>query len=207
MRIKSIFFAVALAAAFSACAKTNLTNLWRSEDKPAPLTNIMVVSLERDDELRQMWEDAIVAEFMANGVMARPEYTMFPTSLPDSQQVVVVAHRDNYDGVVVTHKLPGAYKENMDNDYSKRAPSGAGQYWRGWYHTHYVQATNLPIVKKDDEKEERYQIDLANAAGGGTMLWTGSTPPLKPHDREKLGKDVCNELVSEFLRRGYVAKR
>ena len=206
MRLARFMFVFAAVAAIS-CAKTNLTNLWRSEDKPAPLNNIMVVALERDPELRQMWEDAIVAEFQANGVMARPEYTMFPNALPDSQQVVVVAHRDNYDGVVVTHKLPGAYKENLDNDYAKRAPSGAGQYWRGWYHTHFVQSSNAPIVKKDDEKEERFQIDLANTAGGGTLLWTGSSPPLKAHDQEKLAKDVCGELVAEFLRRGYVGKR
>lgn len=206
MRLAKFVFLFAAVAATS-CAKTNLTNLWRSEDKPAALNNIMVVALERDPELRQMWEDAIVAEFQANGVMARPEYTMFPNALPDSQQVVVVAHRDNYDGVVVTHKLPGAYKENLDNDYAKRAPSGAGQYWRGWYYTHFVQSSNAPIVKKDDEKDERFQIDLANTAGGGTLLWTGSSPPLKPHDQEKLAKDVCGELVAEFLRRGYVEKR
>jgi hypothetical protein len=207
MRKAGLFVFAAAIAAVSCGPKTNMTNLWRAEDKPTPLNNVLVVSLEKDDELRQMWEDAIVAEFQAQGVMARPEYTMFPTSMPDSQQVVVVARRDNCDGVVVAQKLPGAYRENMDNDYSKRAPSGAGQYWRGWYHTHWVQANNNPIVKKDDEKEERYQIDLANATGGGTMLWTGTTPPLKPHDREKLGRDVCNELVAEFLRRGYVAKR
>lgn len=207
MRLARFMFLVAAIAAISGCAKTNLTNLWRSEDKPAPLNNIMVVSLERDPELRQMWEDALVAEFQANGVMARPEYTMFPTSLPDSQQVVVVAHRDGYDGVVVTHQLPGAYRENMDNDYSKRAPSGAGQYWRGWYHTHYMQSSSAPIVKKDDEKEQRWQIDLANTAGGGTLLWTGTSPPLKAHDQEKLAKDVCYEVVAEYLRRGYVGKR
>jgi hypothetical protein len=206
MRLAKFVFCFAAIAAMS-CAKTNMTNLWRSEDKPAALNNILVVALERDPELRQLWEDAIVAEFQANGVMARPEYTMFPTSLPDSQQVVVVAHRDNYDGVVVTHQLPGAYRENMDNDYSKRAPSGAGQYWRGWYHTHYVQASNAPMVKKDDEKDQRFQVDLANTAGGGTLLWTGTSPPLKPHDQEKLAKDVCGELVAEYLRRGYVAKR
>jgi hypothetical protein len=207
MRLAKFVFLFAAVAALSSCAKTNMTNLWRSEDKPAPLNNILVVALERDPELRQMWEDAIVAEFQANGVMARPEYTMFPTSLPDSQQVVVVARRDKYDGVVVTHQLPGAYRENMDNDYSKRAPSGAGQYWAGWYHTHYVQRANAPIVNKDDEKEQRFQVDLANTAGGGTLLWTGTSPPLKAHDQKKLAKDVCYEIVAEYLRRGYVGKR
>lgn len=199
--------ALICATALAGCAKTNLTNLWRSEDKPAALNNILVISLERDEELREMWENAIVAEFQASGVMARPAYTLFPTALPDSQQVVVVARRDKYDGVVVAHRLPGAYKENLDNDYAERAPSGAGEYWRGWYHTHWAQASNAPIVKKDDETDTRFQIDLANASGGGTMLWTGSTLAIKPHDFKKVQKEVCGELVSELMRRGYVAKR
>jgi hypothetical protein len=203
--LRFVFFAAAIAAV--SCAKTNLTNLWRSEDKPAALNNILVVSLERNEELREMWENAIAQEFQANGVMARPAYTMFPTALPDSQQVVVVAHRDKYDGVVVTHRAPSSFTGNVENDYAKRAPSGAGEYWRGWYHTHYVQANTTGATSKDDDEDTRYQIDLANAAGGGTMLWTGSTLPFDPHDAEKVQKEVCGELVSELMRRGYVAKR
>jgi hypothetical protein len=203
---RQVSVAVVVAFALSGCAKTNLTNLWRSEDKPAALGNILVVSLERDEELREMWENAIAQEFQANGVMARPAYTLFPTALPDSQQVVVVAHRDKYDGVVVTHRAPSSYTGKMENDYAERAPSGAGEYWRGWYHTHYAQASTAAPTDKDAD-DARFQIDLANAAGGGTLLWTGSTTPVNPRDMEKLQKEVCGELVSELMRRGYVAKR
>ena len=204
--IRLVLCAAALAVVFSSCAKTNLTNLWRSEDNPAALGNILVVSLERDEDLREMWENAIAQEFQANGVMARPAYTMFPTALPDSQQVVVVAHRDKYDGVVVTHRAPSSYTGKMENDYAKHAPSGAGEYWRGWYHTHYAQVSSAPPTGKDVD-DARFQIDLANTAGGGTLLWTGSTTPINPRDAEKLQKEVCGELVAELMRRGYVAKR
>lgn len=205
MRSLRLIVVFAAIAAIS-CAKTNLTNLWRSEDKPAALGNILVVSLERDEDLREMWENAITSEFQANGVMARPAYTLFPTAIPDSQQVVVVAHRDKYDGVVVTHHAPASYTGKTDNDYAKHAPSGAGEYWRGWYHTHYMQACSAAPTDKD-AKDASYQIDLANTAGGGTLLWTGSTMPIDPHNAEKVQKEVCGELVSELMRRGFVAKR
>jgi Lhr-like helicase len=205
--MRSLRFIVVFAAiAAISCAKTSLTNLWRSEDKPAALGNILVVSLERDESLREMWENAITSEFQANGVMARPAYTMFPTAIPDSQQVVVVAHRDKYDGVVVTHRAPASYTGKMDNDYAEHAPSGAGEYWRGWYHTHFMQASGAAPTGKDAE-DARYQIDLANTAGGGTLLWTGSTTPVNPNDAKKVQKEVCGELVSELMRRGFVAKR
>jgi hypothetical protein len=185
------------------CAKTHLTNLWKNPQSTA-LQNILVVSLERDAELRRMWEDALSAEFQASGVMARPGYVLFPTSLPDSQQVVTVAHHDGYDGVVVTHRLSVTHTGRFDSDYAKSAPTGSSSYWKGWYHTHYLQATQSASGGEDDA---RFQIDVANAAGGGTLLWTGSTTPLKAYDEEKVRVEVGGQLVSELIRQGLVAKR
>jgi hypothetical protein len=203
MRLSHLVFIVALVTV-AGCAKTNLTNLWRATDNPAPVQSILVISLERDDDLRRSWEDAIVAEFQAAGVMARPAYSLFPASLPDSQQVVTVTRRDGYDGVVVSHRIAGAYNENLGNDYAKNAPGGAGNYWRGWYHTHFMQASQSAPF---DEGEARFQLDLANTVGGGQLLWMGSTLELDPRDAKKVQKEVCGELVSELMRRGYVTKR
>jgi hypothetical protein len=191
------------AVVLSGCAKTNLTNLWRNPEG-ASLQSILVVSLEKDPDLRHMWEDAITAEFQANGVSARPGYALFPSSLPDSQQVLTVTKRDGYDGVVVTHRLSTTQTGRFDSDYSKAAPGESDNYWRSWYHTHYTQAlTQAPI----GDEEGRYQIDVANAAGRGTLVWTGSTTPIKATDEEKLQAEVCGQLVSELTRQGLVAKR
>ena len=198
-----LVLAASLVAALSGCAKTNLTNLWKNPEA-APLENILVVSLERDPDLRRMWEDAITAEFQANGVMARPGYALFPSQLPDSQQVVSVARRDRYDGVVVTHRLTLTETGAFDSDYAKNAPGGSNDYWRGWYHTHYMQATTAAPAGDEDA---RFQIDVANAAGRGTLLWMGSTTPIKVDDEKKLRAQVCGELVSELTRQGLVAKR
>jgi hypothetical protein len=202
--VRPVLVVVAVAAALSACAKTNLTNLWKSPDAGAPLQSILVISLERDEEMRRTWEDALASEFMANGVMARPGYSLFPSSLPDSQQVVTVTRRDGYDGVLVTHRLGTSHTEKFSNDYSKMAPGESNNYWRSWYHTHFMQASTMDPFKEGDA---RFQVDLANAAGRGTLMWTGSTTPVDPRDEEKVRKDVCGELVTELVRRNLVAKR
>jgi hypothetical protein len=203
MNATRVLLAVAFSFALAGCSKTSLTNLWKSPE-PSPLQTILVINLDRNMDMRRMWEDALVAEFQANGVNARPEYSVFPTSLPDSQQVVTVAHRDGYDGVVVAHALTASHTGKFDNDYAKTAPGGSDTYWRGWYHTHFMQAMTAAPLKDDDT---RFQIDVANAAGQGTLLWTGSTTPVKPTDTEKIQVEVCGELVSELMRQGLVAKR
>lgn len=193
-----------IVAALSGCAKTNLTNLWKVTDPATPLQSILVVSLERDEDLRRLWEDALTAEFQANGVMARPAYSLFPATLPDSQQVVSVSRRDGYDGVIVTHRIAVTQTGQFDSDYAKTAPGGYNDYWRGWYHTHFMQASQSAPF---GEGKARFQIDLANTAGKGTLLWTGSTTEIDPREADKVQKEVCGELVSELARQGLVAKR
>lgn len=190
--------------ALGGCSKTNLTNLWKNPDGAAPMQSLLVISLERESDLRHLWEDAITAEFQANGVMARPSYTLFPASLPDSQQVVSVTRRDNYDGVVVTHRLSTTHTGKFDSDYAKSAPGESTNYWRSWYATHYMQATQY---QAPEEGDARFQIDVANTAGRGTLLWTGSTTPVDPWKTEKVQEEVCGQLVSELVRQGFVAKR
>jgi hypothetical protein len=205
MRSLQRVLAVALVvASLSGCAKTSLTNLWKIADPATPLQSMLVVSLERDEDLRRAWEDALTAEFQANGVMARPAYSLFPAVLPDSQQVVTVSRRDGYDGVIVTHRIATTQTGKFDSDYAQTPPGGYDDYWRGWYHTHFMQASQSAPF---DEGEARFQVDLANTAGRGRLLWTGSTTPLDPRDAEKVRKEVCGELVSELTRQGLVAKR
>jgi hypothetical protein len=193
-----------IVAALSGCAKTSLTNLWKIQDSAMPLQSILVVSLERDEDLRRSWEDALSAEFQANGVNARPAYSLFPTALPDSQQVVSVSRRDGYDGVIVTHRIPVTQTGEFDSDYAETAPGGHNDYWRGWYHTHFTKAS---LSAPFDEGKARFQVDLANTLGAGTLLWTGSTTEIDPRDEKKVSKEVCGELVTELTRQGLVAKR
>jgi len=207
MRVRNLAFCVCLALLvatwFTGCSKTSLTNLWRNPEA-APLGNLLVVSLERDPALQRQWEDAITAEFQANGALARPSYSLFPASLPDSQQLAVVVRRDHYDGVVVTHRLAPTQTGSFDSDYARTAPSGADEYWRGWYHTHYMAATQFAPPREGDA---RFQIDVVGTGGGGRLAWTGSTTPIDPNDAEKVRVEVCGQLVPELARQGIITKR
>jgi hypothetical protein len=206
MHANRIVFALAtVAVALAGCSKTNLTNLWMVPDAPpAPLQNLLVINLERDAELNRMWEDAIVAEFQAAGVQARPAYALFPAQLPDSQQIAVVAKRDGYDGVVVTRRLP-VTQRGADGGYRDTAPAGRDDYWRGWYHTHYLAASTAQPPKKGEDA--RFQVDVVGTTGRGNLVWTGSTTPIDPYEIEKVRAEVCGQMVDELTRQKVIAKR
>jgi len=202
--LRPVLIAGLVVVVMGGCAKTNMTNLWKNPDGGTPMQSVLVISLEHEQDLRRIWEDALTAEFQANGVMARPSYGLFPASMPDSQQVVTVTRRDKYDGVVVTHRIAATHTGKFDSDYAKTPPGASNDYWRGWYHTHYLQATEYSLPK---EGKAQFQIDVANTAGRGTLLWTGTTTPVDPRKADKVQVEVCGELVSELVRQGFVAKR
>jgi hypothetical protein len=203
MRAIRVLSAVVLATSLIACSKTNLTNLWKDPQAPMPpMDNVLVVSLERDPELRRLWEDALAAEFQAHGIHARPSNQLWP-SLPDSSQIPVVMRRDGNDGAVITHRLAVTQTGDYGGGYDKTTPATGNDYWRSWYHTYYTMANRYGVVH--EEKEARFQIDLVGMVGGGRLVWMGSTTPIDPRDAEKIRAEVAGQVVPELKRQGLLA--
>ena len=196
---------IIVAAFVAGCSKTNLTNLWKDpEASTAPMDNVLVVALERDPDLRRLWEDALAAEFQAHGIHARPSHQLWP-SLPDSSQVPTVMRRDSNDGAVITHRLAITQSGDFGGGYDKTTPMTGNDYWRSWYHTYYTDANEYTSTPKKPE-DARYQIDLVGIVGGGRLVWTGSTTPIDPLDAEKVRAEVAGQLVPELKRQGVIAK-
>lgn len=192
---------VTAAVALGGCSKTDLTNLYRDPDFPsAPLTSLIVIAVERDSDMRRMWEQAISAEFQSRGVLATPSYQHFPTAPPDSQQVLVVMRRDGMNGAVVSHRLDVTQTGGFDGGYDKSTPMATHDYWRGWYHSYYQTAT-LGSAAPDKQKKGRYQLDVWSALDGGRFVWMGTTVEIDPTSVDKLREEVAGQLVPELARR------
>jgi hypothetical protein len=197
-RLTFVFLAVVIA-----CSSTNLTNLWMDEGAVSPVVdNVLVIALDRDPEMRKFWEEALAAEFQAQGILGRPSYQIFPSSLPDSQQVVVVMKRDNHDAALVTHRLMVIPSEERGGGYREDAPAAHGNYWRRTYTVAYTSAGQKQSYEKD--KEARYQLELARA--DGRLIWTGTTTPINATDPEKLRAEVAGQVVPELQKRKIVPK-
>lgn len=186
------------------CSSTNLTNLWIDEQSISPpVDNVLVVALDRNPEMRRFWEDALAAEFQAQGLLARPSYQLFPADLPDSQQVAIVMKRDNHDAALVTHRINVVTNAEPDGGYRDSAPAAHGNYWRRSYVVALSAATQ-PVTGEKKDKEARFQMDLARA--DGRLVWTGTTTPVDPTDAEKLRTEVAGQVVPELQKRKVIPK-
>ena len=190
-------------AMLGGCSHTDLTNLWMdSQASSPPVDNVLVIALDRDPIMRKFWEDALAAEFQAQGLLARQSYQVFPAELPDSQQVANVMGRDNHDAALVTHRLSVVTHESRGGGYRDNAPAASDSYWRRGYTIAYTAATQ-PISYEKDE-DARFQMDLARA--NGRLIWTGTTTPIDPTSSDKLRTEVAGQVVPELQRRKIIPK-
>lgn len=201
--MRSFFFALVTATVLGGCSHTDLTNLWLdSQATSPPIDNILVIALDRNPDMRKLWEDALSAEFEAQGMIARPSYQLFPASLPDSQQVANVMGRDNHDAAIVTHRLNVVTNSTPGGGYRDTAPAAHGNYWRRGYTVAYTAASQPPTSTKDEDV--RYRIDLARA--DGRLIWTGTTTPIDPTNADKLRTEVAGQVVPELQRQKVIPK-
>jgi hypothetical protein len=201
--LRSCSLAIVAVAMFGGCSHTDLTNLWMDSEAPSPpVDNVLVIALDRDPDMRKFWEDALAAEFQAQGLLARQSYQLFPAELPDSQQVANVMGRDNHDAALVTHRLSAVTNESRGGGYRDNAPAASNDYWRRGYTIAYT-AAKQPLSSEEDE-DARFQMDLARA--NGRLIWTGTTTPIDPTNAEKLRTEVAGQVVPELQRRKITPK-
>jgi hypothetical protein len=201
--VRNVSLALVAAATLAACSSTNLTNLWMDQDATSPtVDNVLVIALDRNPEMRRFWEDALSAEFQAQGLLARPSYQLFPADLPDSQQVAIVMGRDHHDAALVAHRLSVTTNAVPDGGYRDSAPAAHADYWRRGY-TVALTAATQPVTE-NKEKEARFQLDFARA--DGHLVWTGTTTPVDPTNAEKLRTEVAGQVVPELQKRKIIPK-
>lgn len=203
--VRSASFALIAAAMFGACSSTNLTNLWMDQEGTSPvIDNVLVIALDRNPEMRRFWEDALSAEFQAQGLLARPSYQLFPADLPDSQQVAIVMGRDHHDAALVSHRISVTTNAVPDGGYRESAPAAHGNYWQRGYTVALTAAIQPVADSKDKEKEARFQLDFARS--DGRLVWTGTTTPVDPTDADQLRTQVAGQVVPELQKRKIIAK-
>ncbi len=192
------------ATAFAGCSSTNMTNLWVDEAAITPMVdNVLVIALDRNPEMRRFWEDAIAAEFNAQGLLARQSYQVFPADLPDSQQVFVVMDRDQHDAALVAHRLDIVAHDERGGGYRETAPAAHLNYWQRGYTVAYT-AANQPVSGEKKDEDARFVMDLART--DGRLIWTGTTTPLDPTDADKLRTEVAGQVVPELQKKKIIAK-
>jgi hypothetical protein len=203
----ALLLAGCAAAILGGCSgsSTQLVNMWRDPTAPAtPIHRMLVVAVRNNPVSRRIWEDGFVAALAKHGVEATPSYNLFPNAVPDTDAVVVAVREHDFDGVLVTHRLPTTTQQSYVPGYTHLEPVWVRGRWYGTYHTYYQEVHEPGYVETD--QVVRNQVDVWNTAGDGRLIWSGTTESLNPSSGAEVNAAITKLIVPELLAQGVIAR-
>jgi hypothetical protein len=186
-------FATAVLLCLSACVSTTIVERWKDPAFGGPaLHKVLVVSIQRDQGRRRLWEDAMVGALAKRGVQAEASYQVFPDQAPAPEQLTAMATRDGFDGVTATHFVGASQHIEAYGGWG-----GWGWGWRRWgpgpWGPGYVESDT-----RADYQTDVYTID----ATGGKLIWTAVTRSLDPSSTKSVTEGISHVLVPQLAKEG-----
>jgi hypothetical protein len=212
MQIGVLISIAVLACIDLGCTSTSLTNMWKDPSyQNAPMTNMLVISVNKDPLRRRLWEDALVAELSTHNVVVTPSYRLFPNALPDTQQTIATIREKKFDAVLVVKRLPTEISTHYVKGYSTAEPRIKYDRWTKTYYTVYRNVETEGY--SDTDRVVRHEVnvwatkDLWTTQEGGRMIWTGTGETLDPTSREAVRSEVVDAIVPELVRQGIILEK
>lgn len=185
-----------VAALFTvACSSSQLVHSWHDPEVPSsPFRDVLVIDVRPDVAGRELWEHAVAAALIQQGIKATPSHELFPSSLPDTQQVIAAVRSRGFDGVIVTHRQS---IETRTVPTPPRAPGDVTPDGLGRFHLG-PPAPAEPLV----EVAVQYEIDAWRTGERGRLVWTGATRTINPTSRAQVQHEVMELAIPEMVRLG-----
>jgi hypothetical protein len=135
--------------------------------KRAPVSNVLVIAINRDATARQIYEDTVVAQFAAHGVKARASYKLLrelgAAPPPDIEMTV---RKAGVDAVLISRTLRASTDIRVTPGYSYVPVGPVG--FHGMWGT-FSTAPNVYAVQSMEVETRLFDVkDLA-------LLWSGSS--------------------------------
>lgn len=191
---------LALALTLTACVSTSIIDRWRDPSYSGPpLHKVLVVGVQKDEGRRRLWEDAMVAALVRQGVQASASWQVFPSKAPTADELAATASRDGFDGVMASHFVAASQRLYWMPGYA-----GVGFGWRWRYYGYWGAVYDPGFVETEDRAD--FQTDVFTVdANGGKLIWTGITRSIDLSTTHSITDEMSRVLVPELQREGILA--
>jgi len=195
-------FAVALLLAAGCAANAHLSNMWRDPQYRGGVRRMYVVAMRRDPAQRRLMEESFVDAFARHGVDAAASYRDFPSTLPDSGQILDAVERGKFDGVLVVSRLDTRTVQRYVPGYVSTQTYLGWNRWIGRYQTYYADVYEPGYVETD--RVVRHRVDLWATSNGGDLVWTATGNSLDPTSADEVNEGLTKKVVHELAEQGII---
>jgi len=193
------------------CASSNLVDIWHDPSYQTPqLSKILVIAIRKDATKRRIWEDAFSIVLSKHGVSATSSYILFPDALPDTNQIAATVQSNNFDGILITTRLPteinkqyiqGYTTVEQDMHYNHYYDPYYVPYWQR-YLTYYREIDHPGYV--DSQTVDIRTIDVTTTGKGGRMIWSATSRTPDPVSVTDVQHDIVNLVISDLVKRNII---
>lgn len=200
-RIPFVSSLLAVCTIVSACASTNLVDVWVDEARTGtPIEKLLVVAVSQQDRDRRIFEDRMVSEIRSRGRSATASYSIVPTGSEEVGQdgISKAAREGAFDAVLVsryagseerTVYVPGRTRTEVRGD-------GRGYrhiddfYWRSWETVHEpgFEETFTTVLLETNV----YSVD------DGSLIWSARSETFNPESTSALIEELSRQIASSL---------
>lgn len=198
------FAALLVVALLGACATTTIDGTWTWPEAAGQRIAgpVLVVGVTRDETMRRIYEDDVVAKLGARGVNALPSYAVAPGTLEGDSDARLLqeARRSGARYLLSTAVLGQDVSATVFTD-AWPYPAFAG--YRGWYGAYWGMA--WPAVTQ----VRSYRVVIAQTAltrvDGDRVEWVARTRTTEPGNIENETRAFVDVILGAMARDGLVS--
>lgn len=203
-RLTGVITAIAMIANLAGCASTTLDGSWMSSEFSGKRIDapVLVVGVARDDTVRRVYEDQMVAKLVARGVRATQSYASEPGSLgTDAPERLAAAARKVGARYLLSTAVIGQSREVV---VTQDPMWWGGAYgYRGWYSYYWGMA--YPV--RTDVRN--YDVYLAQTSltdlNADRIGWVARTRTTETSNIEGDVRDFVDVIVESMAKAGLIA--
>jgi hypothetical protein len=193
-----------LALLLAACAATTVDGTWTRPEMAGRRIEgpVLVVGVARDETVRRIYEDDMVAKLAARGVRATRSYELVPGALDvDGHERLLKAARDAGARYLLSTAVIGQDVGQMVYQDPWLAPGFVG--YRGWYGAYW--GMSWPVYTQ----VRTYRVYIAQTAlvrvDDDSLAWVARTRTTDPTGIDRETRAFVDVILGAMARDGLVA--
>ena len=198
-KLKTLFLLSVLVVA--SCASTKVTEQWKDPAFTGQFNNILVLSLNVNDDNRRLFETGFLAELDRRSIESSASYELLPNHADlEKEQIKAAIAGTSIDGVLVMRQV----KVKTEERYVPPRMDYVGDPYYGSFYGYYGHFS--PIYTPGYITEDtivHLEVNMY-AVDGEKLVWSGKTETFNPKDTNTYVGEAARTIIGQLSKAGLI---
>lgn len=192
-----IFSLLLVALALIACGSTVTQDTWKAENYFKKSTKILVIGIEKDEEIRRLFEDSMVSQLKKRNVEATASLDLLePNTEITRETVKPVIEGKGYNSALITHLVA---MDDVDRYVPTRRTTPDANYFYNNMYGYYSKASPVIHTQEVAVKEKIAVLETALFdIETEERVWKMTSQTFNPRRSKSTVNDIVYTIVTNM---------